>query len=214
MILLKTKPTWDGKGTAVTCPCGTDAQVDSDGILGAHEPKQQWGYDGQRRSVIKDAYGIGFLCRYSGRTVTLAAALARDERLTEAEKRARDIAQKRAEAGVLYSPPAGYTLSKPLASLFMLADQCGWTTQQAWVPVRDSHTPGFNLSVRVSRAGISGPGWRYDLSYFVAPGIARRTRFGLCVTPDQRGVQDTPSVKAISAAIAANPVTSHVERTT
>lgn len=74
--------------------------------------------------------------------------------------------------------------------------------QQAWAPYDD----GYRLNVRVSRAAGEGRRWQYDLSYFVAPGVARRTSFGLSVTPDRRSPHDTPSLKAIRAVIAANPV--------
>jgi hypothetical protein len=184
------------------CPCGNTTSV-RDGGLTTHEPKAGWGLDGKRRPVIKDAYGTGYTCRYSGRTVTLAAALARDEALTPAEKHARDVTLRRLEAGIVDTAPAGYALPKPVADLFALAEANGWTTQQAWVPRDD----GFVLNVRVSRAADEGRRWQYDLSYFVAPGVARKTSFGLSVTPDRRSPHDTPSLKTIRAVITANPVT-------
>jgi hypothetical protein len=184
------------------CPCGNTTSVQN-GKLTVHEPKATWGLDGKRRSVIKDAYGEGWTCRYSGRTVTLAAALKRDSVLTPAEKYVRDTAQRRLEAGITDKAPVGYILPKPVADLFALADANGWTTQQAWAPRDD----GYVLNVRVGRAADEGRRWQYDLGYFVAPGVARKTPFGLSVTPDRRSPHDTPSLKAIRAVIAANPVT-------
>jgi hypothetical protein len=185
----------------VLCPCGNTARVDREGTLGTHEPKATWDLDGRRRAQISDAYGTGYTCRYSGRTVTLAAALERDNALTPAERHMRDITQRLLESGVTFTPPVGYALPKPVAELFALAEANGWTTAQAWGPRDD----GFVLNIRVGRAADEGRRWQYDLSYFVAPGVARRTSFGLCVTPDRRGPHDTPSLKAVRAAIAANP---------
>jgi len=181
----------------VQCPCGNTTGV-RDGVLTAHEPKSTWDLNGQRRAMIRDAYGIGWTCRYSGRTATLAAALELDNVLTPAERHVRDTTRSRLEAGITDTAPAGYVLPKPVASLFALAEASGWTTAQAWAPRDD----GFLLNLRVSRAG----GWQYAVSYFVAPGVARRTQFGLCRTPDRRGPHDTPSLKAITAVIRANPV--------
>jgi hypothetical protein len=191
----------------VQCPCGNTTRV-RDGSLTTHEPKMEWTTDGQRRAVIRDAYGIGSTCRYSGRTVTLAAALARDNLLTPAEEHVRVGTLDRLRAGVTDTAPAGYTLPKPVAALFSVAEANGWSTAQAWVPERDYETREplegeFTVRVLVGRPD----GWRYDLSYLVAPGVARRTRFGLCTTPDRRGPYDTPSLKAITAVIRANPVT-------
>ncbi|MFH8805192.1 hypothetical protein ACH4F6_37580 [Streptomyces sp. NPDC017936] len=180
------------------CPCGSTASV-RDGLLGTHEPRKVWDANGtQMRAVIRDAYGVGATCRYSGRTVTLAAALERDNALTPAERHARDVTVAWLEAGIVNKAPAGYALPKPVAALFALAEANGWTTAQAWAPGDD----GFLLNLRVGRPG----GWQYDLSYFVAPGVARRTRFGLCHTPERLSPHDTPSLKAITAAIRANPV--------
>lgn len=186
------------RNVQVQCPCGNTASV-RDGELGTHEPKSEWTSDGFRRAVIRDAYGIGATCRYSGRTVTLGAALARDNALTPAERYARDVTERRLRGGVVNVAPAGYTLPKPVAGLFAHAEANGWTTQQAWAPRDD----GFVLNLRVSRPG----GWQYDLSYFVAPGVTRKTSFGLSRTPDHRGLRDTPSLKAIRDVITANPVT-------
>lgn len=180
------------------CPCGAVASV-RDGRFTSHEPRSTWDADGRRRSVIRDATGVGWTCRYSGRTVTLAAALERDTVLTPAEQHVRDATERRLRAGVTNTAPAGYALPKPVADLLALAGANGWQTQQAWAPYDD----GFRLSVRVSRA----LNWQYDLAYFVAPGVARRTRFGMCVTPNRRGPHDTPSLKAVTAVIRANPVT-------
>lgn len=184
------------------CPCGAAASV-RDGRLGTHEPKSTWDMDGRRRSVIADETGTGWTCRYSGRTVTLAAALERDNALTDAEKYVRDTTQRRLEAGIVYTAPAGFALPKPLADLFALAGANGWQTAQAWGPRDD----GFVLNARVGRPAGDGRRWGYDLSYFVGPRAARRTPFGLCVTPDRPAPHDTPSLKAIRAVVAANPVT-------
>jgi hypothetical protein len=183
------------------CPCGNTTSV-RDGVLGTHEPKSTWDLDGKRRPVIKDACGTGWTCRYSGRTVTLDAALERDEALTPAEKHVRDTTLRRLEAGITNTAPAGYALPKPVAELFALAEANGWTAQQAWAPRDD----GFLLNVRVGRAAGEGRRWQYDLTYFVAPGVARKTSFGLSVTPDRRGPHDTPPLKAIREVITANPV--------
>lgn len=180
----------------VQCPCGNTTSV-RDGALGTHEPKSEWTLNGQRRAVIRDAYGIGATCRYSGRTVTVAAALARDSVLTEAERHVRDATEQRLRAGITDTAPEGYALPKPVAALFALAEANGWATAQAWAPRDD----GFVLNLRVGREG-----WQYDLGYFVAPGVARRTQFGLCRTPDRRAPHDTPSLKAITVVIRANPV--------
>jgi hypothetical protein len=189
------------------CPCGNTTTV-RDGVLTTHEPKATWTADGKRRAVISDAYSNGWACRYSGRTVTLDAALARDNILTPAEQRVRDATQSRLEAGITNTAPAGYALPKPVAALFAHAETHGWRTAQAWVPDRDRDTGelyGFVLNLRVSRSVAGGRGWQYDLSYFVAPGVARRTRFGLCKTPDRPGLRDTPSLKRIQAVITAHP---------
>ena len=189
----------------VQCPCGSTTTVNTrDGVLDTHGPKSTWTIDGQRRAVIADAYGIGSTCRYSGRTVTLAAALARDNVLTDAERAVRDTTEHRLRAGITNTAPAGYALPKPVTTLFAFAEANGWSTAQAWVPDRDRDTGelhGYVLNLRVGR-----PGWQYDLSYFLAPGVARRTRFGLCHTPEHRGPHDTPSLKAITTVIRANPV--------
>lgn len=185
----------------VQCPCGNTASV-RNGALTAHEPKSTWDINGQRRSVIADATGIGWTCRYSGRTVTVAAALARDSVLTEAEQHVARTVRARLEAGITDTAPEGYALPKPVAALFALAEANGWRVQQAWAPRDD----GFILNMRVSRATDEGWLWRYDLSYFVAQRSAHRTSFGLSVTPDRRRLHDTPSLKAITAAIRANPV--------
>ncbi|MFJ4741027.1 hypothetical protein [Streptomyces sp. NPDC088775] len=185
------------------CPCGSAARVDvRDGVLGAHEPKAEWTLDGKRRAVIRDAYGTGFTCRYSGRAVTLASALARDNVLTPAEREVRDWTQRLLEAGVVFAPPRGYALPKAAANLLSHAEDHGWAAAQAWTPYED----GFTLNVRVSRAVDDGLGWQFDLSWFCAPGVARRTRFGLSRSPDRRGLYDTPSVKAIHGVITAHPV--------
>jgi hypothetical protein len=183
------------------CECGNSTSV-RDGALTTHEPKSTWDMNGQRRPVISNATGIGWTCRYSGRTVTLAAALERDNALTPAEQHARDVTLRRLEAGIVDSAPDGYALPKLVASLLAFAEANGWTVQQAWAP-RDG---GFVLNTRVGRAAAGGSKWRYDLSYFVAPGVARRTSFGLCTTPDRRAPHHTPPIKAIRAVIEQHPV--------
>lgn len=185
------------------CPCGSTTRV-RDGALTRHEPRSEWTIDGQRRAMIRDAYdkGPGAACRYTDRTVTLEAALARDNALTPAEKNARDVTHRLLEAGVTFTAPEGYALPKPAAGLFALAEASGWTVKQAWTP-RDG---GFALDLLVGRRAGDGRVWDYRLTYFVAPGVARRTRFGLSRTPDRRAPHDTPSVKAIQAVITANPV--------
>ncbi|MET9462216.1 hypothetical protein ABZY05_45660 [Streptomyces canus] len=116
------------------CPCGNTTSV-RNGVLSTHEPKSTWDLNGMRRAVIRDAYGVGITCRYSGRTVTLAAALERDSVLTPAERHVRDVTQGRLEAGITATAPKGYALPKPVAVLFALAEAHGWQTQQAWRPL-------------------------------------------------------------------------------
>ncbi|MEU9602638.1 hypothetical protein AB0E06_38345 [Streptomyces sp. NPDC048109] len=184
------------------CPCGSTTSVDvRTGTLSTHSPKSEWTLDGQWRAVSRDAFGIGATCRYSGRTVTLDAALARDSVLTSAEQHVRDRTQRLLEAGTVFTAPEGYVLPKVVTSLFALAETNGWATAQAWTPYED----GFALNLRVGRSADDGLGWQYDLSWFCAPGVARRTRFGLSRSPDRRGLYDTPSVKAIRGVITANP---------
>ncbi|WP_306317305.1 MULTISPECIES: hypothetical protein [unclassified Streptomyces] len=186
------------------CPCGGTAGV-RDGALGDHDPLSTWNVNMQRVPVITDAFrkmGFATVCRYSGRTVTLAAALARDEALTPAEKRQRDVTRARLEQGVVFTAPEGWALPKIVASLFALAEDNGWATQQAWIPGED----GFTLKLRVSRPADDELSWQYDLDWFVAPGVARRDRSGMSRTPDRPVPHDTPSVKKIREAIAANPV--------
>lgn len=192
-------------GIEALCPCGNAARV-RDGALEPHDPKKTWGMNGQGHPVITDAYRtMGYFtgCRYSGRTVTLAAALTRDEQLTPAEKHVRDVTQNHLERGIVFTAPEGWTLPKIVTSLFALAVANGWTTKQAWIPRDD----GFILKLRVSRPADDGLGWQYDLDWFVARGEARRTSLSQSRTPDRRGPYDTPSVKKIREVIAANPVT-------
>jgi hypothetical protein len=92
------------------CPCGNTTSV-RNGVLTTHEPKSTWDMNGTRRAVIRDAYGVGITCRYSGRTVTLAAALERDSVLTPAERHVRDVTQGRLEAGITDTPYRSRLLS-------------------------------------------------------------------------------------------------------
>jgi hypothetical protein len=62
----------------VECPCGrTTGQ--HDGFLDTHFPP----LDG--RPLMVQPFGDGSTCRYSGRSITLAAALDRDSQLTKLE---------------------------------------------------------------------------------------------------------------------------------
>lgn len=66
------------------CPCGASVNV-TEGTLGTHTPVM---YPG-RPASLKDPFGPGpytGCCRYAGRSVTLEAAIARDEAMTKAEK--------------------------------------------------------------------------------------------------------------------------------
>ncbi|RLU82550.1 hypothetical protein CTZ27_29950 [Streptomyces griseocarneus] len=68
---------------AAKCPCDETPNV-RDGKLISHFPPMWPG----RPATLKDPFLPGnSLCRYSGRTVTLAAALARDEEQTPAERK-------------------------------------------------------------------------------------------------------------------------------
>ncbi|WP_424892197.1 hypothetical protein [Streptomyces sp. XH2] len=65
------------------CPCDNTPSV-RDGRLANHFPPMWQG----RPATLKDPFWPGTaLCRYSGRTVTLAAALARDEAQTPEERK-------------------------------------------------------------------------------------------------------------------------------
>ncbi|MFM9539964.1 hypothetical protein [Streptomyces turgidiscabies] len=65
------------------CPCDDSVKV-RDGKLGNHFPPMYQG----RPPTLKDPFLPGnSLCRYTGRTVTLAAALARDEAPTPEERK-------------------------------------------------------------------------------------------------------------------------------
>lgn len=64
----------------VLCPCGRSTGQ-HDGLLNAHFPPLAQG------SMMTAPFGEGSTCRYSGRTITLAAALRRDCELTELERR-------------------------------------------------------------------------------------------------------------------------------
>lgn len=62
----------------VECPCGrTTGQ--RDGVLDTHFPP----LDG--RPLAPNPFGDGATCRYSGRAVTLEAAIRRDSQLTKLE---------------------------------------------------------------------------------------------------------------------------------
>lgn len=66
----------------VLCPCGA-SPGQYNGFLHTHFPPL---YDRQPPRLA-DPFGSGATCRYSGRSLTLAAAIARDELLSDAEQR-------------------------------------------------------------------------------------------------------------------------------
>lgn len=65
----------------VRCPCGA-SPGQHDGFLDVHFPRSYEGHP----PVLRDPWGYGATCRYSRRSLTLVAAIARDEVLTEAER--------------------------------------------------------------------------------------------------------------------------------
>lgn len=65
----------------VRCPCGA-SPGQSDGFLHTHFPRM---YEGQA-CRLADPFGDGATCRYSGRSLTLAAAIERDESLSRVER--------------------------------------------------------------------------------------------------------------------------------
>lgn len=65
----------------VQCPCGA-SPGQYEGFLNTHFPLM---YD-RHPPRLTDPFGSGSTCRYSGRSLTLAAAVARDELLTKAER--------------------------------------------------------------------------------------------------------------------------------
>lgn len=66
----------------VRCPCGA-SPGQHDGFLDTHFPQM---YDRQP-CRLTDPFGSGSTCRYSGRSLTLAAAIARDDQQTREERR-------------------------------------------------------------------------------------------------------------------------------
>lgn len=184
------------------CACGNTAPVYDDGygdVLGLHAPKTEASPAGQRRPVIRDAYGASG-CRYSLRTVTLDAALQRDNALNPAEQRVRDITQNQFDQGMVFAAPHGYALPKILASLLTLAEAKGWATVQVWEPTADGY--GYVLNLRVGRAHD----WHYDMCLFATPDVALETVNSRSYTPDRPYSHITPAITAIRKAITKNPV--------
>jgi hypothetical protein len=73
----------------VECPCGAACTTERDGILGAHFPRMLPGEPMRVTDPFRYPEGSS-VCRYSGRTVTLAAAIRRDEQLDPAERKIRN----------------------------------------------------------------------------------------------------------------------------
>lgn len=69
----------------VLCPCGA-SPGQRDGFLGTHFPLM---YEGQP-CRLTDPFGSGATCRYSGRSLSLGAAVRRDDELTKAERHVRN----------------------------------------------------------------------------------------------------------------------------
>lgn len=180
------------------CACGNTAPV-YEGVLGLHVPKTERTPDGRQRPVIRDIYGSAG-CRYSLRTVTLDAAIQRDNILGPVEQRVRDVTRDSLERGMVFAAPRGYTLPKILANLFALAEANGWATVQVWEPTADGY--GYVLNLRVGRAHD----WHYDMCLFVTPGAALETVNSRSYTPDRPYSHITPAITAIRKAITKNPV--------
>jgi len=182
------------------CACGTTTPV-YDGVLGLHEPKAP---DGQQHPVTGDAYGSSG-CRYSLRTVTLDAAIQRDNILGPVEQQVRDATRDMLDRGMVFTAPKGYRLPKVIANLLALADANGWGAVQMWMPADD----GYVLSLRVGRAD----NWQYDLCWLVAPDVAQEIELGRGFTPDSSPYSiETPSIGTIRKVIAQNPLSSGDER--
>ena len=77
----------------IRCQCGRWDVGQRDGILMDHFP--QFTHD--NRSAQPDIYerGAGMACRYSGRSITLQAALDRDSQLNPAERRVHGVMRER-----------------------------------------------------------------------------------------------------------------------
>lgn len=186
------------------CACGNTAPV-YEGVLGLHVPKTERTPDGRQRPVIRDIYGSAG-CRYSLRTVTLDAAIQRDNILGPVEQRVRDVTRDQLEKGRVFAAPHGYRLPKTVANLFALADANGWATVQVWTPRGD----GYVLSLRVGWADDDRR-WEYDLCLIVTPDEARQTGLGWSRTPDRPHPHDTPSIKVIRKVISKNPMAKGVD---
>lgn len=78
----------------VRCPCGA-SPGQRDGELSTHFPRMYEGHAPRIRDPFYPGTGV---CRYSGRAVTLAAALDRDSQLTPAERRVKMLATAREAA--------------------------------------------------------------------------------------------------------------------
>lgn len=66
----------------IQCPCGA-SPGQHDGFLNTHFPLMH----DRQRTRLTDPFGAGATCRYSGRALTLAAAIARDDQQTATERR-------------------------------------------------------------------------------------------------------------------------------
>jgi hypothetical protein len=172
------------------CDCGATAPV-NDGVLGLHVPKTE--ADGSSG------------CRYSLRTVTPGAALARDNVLNPAEQSVRDNVRNRLERGLTFTAPPGYSLPTDIANLLALADAKGWATVQEWEPPSDGY--GYLLNLRVGRASD----WHYDWCLFMTPDVAQETVYRRSHTPARPYLHITPPITAIRRAISKNPLPKGVD---
>lgn len=109
------------------------------GTLGTHFPPLHNG------ATLKDPFLPGTsLCRYTGRTVTLAAALARDSELTDAERKIRNVVRMNPDAWLGLLDWVNFDDVK-------VGDRIGFTETEAEGYDEDGHHRPF---VRHEREGV------------------------------------------------------------